>query len=93
MAFFLIFIRHFVQRWETAVISAIAYSFCGFIVINGQWDGEATAFVLPVGLVGDYSSIADLDALSLPIAVALSLLFGTFLYHWAFSLFFLACCA
>lgn len=77
--FFLFFIRHFVQRWETAVISAIAYSFCGFIVINGQWDGEATAFVFyPLVLWAIAQHRRPGGALSLPIAVALSLLFGTF---------------
>lgn len=77
--FFLFFIRHFVQRWETAVISAIAYSFCGFIVINGQWDGEATAFVFyPLVLWAITQHRRPGCALSLPIAVALSLLFGTF---------------
>lgn len=77
--FFLFFIRHFVQRWEAAVISAIAYSFCGFIVINGQWDGEATAFVsYPLVLWAIAQHRQPESALSIPIVVALSLLFGTF---------------
>ena len=41
--FFLLFVRPMVDRWETAVICALAYSFCGFMAINGQWDIEATS--------------------------------------------------
>lgn len=78
-AFFMCFARILVERWETAVISAIAYSFCGFIVINGQWDGEATAFVFyPLVLWAIAKHLRSGGALWLPISVAVSLLFGTF---------------
>ncbi len=78
-AFFLCFARILIERWETAVISAIAYSFCGFMVINGQWDGEATAYVFyPLVLWAIANHLRSGCVLWLPIAVATSLLFGTF---------------
>ncbi len=78
-AFFLGFVRHFVRRWETAVISAIAYSFCGFMVTNGQWDGEATAFTFyPLILWAVARRVQAEAVLALPVAVAVALLFGTF---------------
>jgi hypothetical protein len=32
-------------RRESAVICALAYSYCGYIAVDGQWDGHATEFV------------------------------------------------
>lgn len=77
--FFLLFIRHHVTRWESAVISALAYSFCGFMVINGQWDGEATAFVFyPLVLWAINRHLRTGDVLTLPLVIASTLLFGVF---------------
>lgn len=77
--FFLLFIGYYVKRWESAVISALAYSFCGFMVINGQWDVEATAFVFyPLVLWAIVKSLRTSNVLALPIAIATALLFGTF---------------
>lgn len=77
--FFLLFIRYYVKRWESAVISALAYSFCGFMVINGQWDVEATAFVFyPLVLWAIVKSLRTINVWALPIAIATALLFGTF---------------
>lgn len=78
-AFFLIFVRHIVRRWETAVISAIAFSFCGFMVTNGQWDGESTVFTFyPLILWAVARRVKAGVVLALPIAVAAALLCGTF---------------
>nr|WP_295784195.1 YfhO family protein [Rhodoferax sp.] len=78
-SFFLLFIRHYLQRWESAVISALAYSFCGFMVINGQWDIEATAFVFyPLGLWAITRHLRTGGLLALPLVIAATLFFGTF---------------
>jgi uncharacterized membrane protein YfhO len=77
--FFLLFIRHYLQRWESAVISALAYSFCGFMVINGQWDIEATAFVFyPLVLWAITRHLRTGGLLALPLVIATTLFFGTF---------------
>jgi uncharacterized membrane protein YfhO len=78
-SFFLLFIRHHIQRWESAVISALAYSFCGFMVINGQWDGEATAFVFyPLVLWAIHRHLRTGGMLALPLVIAGTLFFGVF---------------
>jgi uncharacterized membrane protein YfhO len=78
-AFFLLFIRYYVTRWQSAVISALTYSFCGFMVINGQWDIEATAFVFyPLVLWAITRHLRSGGLLALPLAIATTLFFGTF---------------
>lgn len=78
-SFFLLFVRHYLQRWESAVISALAYSFCGFMVINGQWDIEATAFVFyPLVLWAITRHLRTGGLLALPLVIAATLFFGTF---------------
>lgn len=78
-AFFLMFVRYYVERWQSAVISALAYSFCGFMVINGQWDIEATAFVFyPLVLWAIVRQQRNGGLIELPLAIAIALLFGTF---------------
>lgn len=78
-AFFLMFIRHYVAYRQSAVITALAYSFCGFIVINGQWDIEATAFVFyPLVLWAIVRQLRMGDVVALPLAIATALIFGTF---------------
>lgn len=78
-AFFLLFIRYYVKRWESAVISALAYSFCGFMVINGQWDIEATAFVFyPLVLWAIVRQLRGGGVALLPLVIATALFFGTF---------------
>jgi uncharacterized membrane protein YfhO len=69
--FFLLFVRHMVDRWETAVICALAYSFCGFMVINGQWDIEATEFVFyPMILWAIMNYLRTGNVIVLPLTVA-----------------------
>jgi uncharacterized membrane protein YfhO len=71
--------RCFVARWETAVIAALAYSFCGYMVVNGQWDPEATTFVLfPLILWAIVQQIRTGNGVVLPAVIAVSLVSGVF---------------
>nr|WP_295769092.1 YfhO family protein [Rhodoferax sp.] len=77
--FFLLFIRYHVTRWQSAVLSSLAYSFCGFMVINGQWDTEATSFVFyPLVLWTIVRHLRTGGIVLLPLAIATSLFFGIF---------------
>lgn len=77
-AFFML-VRCVVMRWEAALISALAYSFCGYVVINGQWDGEATAFVFfPLVLWAVFRAIVQGKFTAFPVAVAVALMSGVF---------------
>jgi uncharacterized membrane protein YfhO len=77
-AFFML-VRCVVTRWEAAVICALAYSFCGYVVINGQWDGESTAFVFfPLVLWGIFRAVVQGKFTAFPVTVALALLSGVF---------------
>jgi len=76
---FFVLIRYYVTRWETAVIAALAYSFCGFVVINGQWDPEATEFIFfPLILWAIVRYLRTRDVLALPVVLAVSLIAGVF---------------
>ena len=78
-AAFLMLVRCVVTRWEAAVISALAYSFCGYVVINGQWDGESTAFVFfPLVLWAIFRAVVQGKFTAFPVALALALLSGVF---------------
>lgn len=78
-ASFFALIRYFTVRWETSVISALAYSFCGFIAINGQWDTEATAFIFfPLVLWAIIRHLRGGHVIVLPIILAIALLSGVF---------------
>lgn len=71
--------RCFVTRWETAVIAALAYSFCGYVVSNGQWDPEATTFVFfPLILWAIVQQIRTGNGIVLPVVIAVSLAGGVF---------------
>ena len=78
-AFFLLMVRCFVARWETAVISAMAYSFCGFVVVNGQWDVEATEFVFfPLIIWAATKTLRTGNVIALPPLVAATLVSSVF---------------
>lgn len=78
-SFFLLFIRYFVARWESAVICALSYSFCGYMVIDGQWDVQASAFVFyPFVLWAIVGHLRTGNVILLPSAIAISIWFGTF---------------
>lgn len=78
-AAFLLLLRSYVTRWETQVIGALAYTFCGYIVINGQWDSEATVFIfLPLILWAITRHLRDGRVFWLPVVVAAALVSGAF---------------
>ncbi len=78
-AFFLLMVRHYVTRWETAVVSALAYSFCGFVVINGQWDVEATEFVFFPAIVWAITkTLRAGNLIALPVVLAAALMSSVF---------------
>lgn len=90
-AFFLL-VRCYVVRWETAVIGALAYSFCGFVVVNGQWDPQATEFVFfPLILWAVVRHLRTGNAIALPVVLAISLISGVFFV--AVGVFLLFACA
>lgn len=89
--FFFFAVRLNVERWETAVLCAVSYSFCGFVVINGQWDSEASAFLFyPLVLWGVCHQLTNRGLLAIAGAVAVSLFFGTFFVSLGVFLF--LCC-
>ena len=76
---FFLLLRCMVTRWETAVIGALAYSFCGFIVVNGQWDPEATEFVfVPLILWAIVRQLRTGNVIAFPLVLAVSLISGAF---------------
>lgn len=78
-AAFFVLIRCYVTRWETMVISALAYTFCGYIVINGQWDSESSAFIFyPLLLWAITRTLRSGNVMALPVVLALSLVSGAF---------------
>ena len=90
-AAFFVFVRAYVTRWETVVISALAYSFCGYAVINGQWDSEASAFIFfPLILWAINRHLRSAKVIALPLVVALSLVSGVFFV--ALAVFLMLCC-
>ncbi len=89
--FFLLLLRLLFKRWETSVIAALAYSFCGFMTINGQWDIEATEFVLyPMLLWAIAHHLKNNSLIVLPIAVAFTLSSSVF-FAVSASVFFTFC--
>lgn len=78
MAFYLL-AHCFARRRETAVIVALAYTFCGFVVVNGQWDLEATEFVFfPLILWAVWRTVNTPSLLALPLVVAAALASSVF---------------
>lgn len=86
-SFFYMFIFHLVTRWESAVIASLSYSFCGFMVINGQWEPEATVFVFfPLILWAVVHGKKTNNLWVLPLVLAIALVSGTFFVSVAVSL-------
>ena len=78
-AAFFVLIRALVTRRETAIIAALAYTFCGYVVINGQWDLHATEFVFyPLILWAVFGYLRGGKAIALPVVLALALASGVF---------------
>lgn len=85
--FFLLMVWPWVQRREAALISALAYSFCGFMQVNGVWDGEGNPFVFAPAIVWAMARcVRQRDLLAFPLAVGASLLCGLFFVTVAVSL-------
>lgn len=94
--FFLLWIRPLVRQREAALLTALAYSFCGYMVVNGEWDTEAQAFVFfPLILWAIDRTLRDRDVFWLPLSVGAALLSGLFFVNVAVSLgvAFVACAA
>ncbi|PKO60986.1 MAG: hypothetical protein CVU24_10635 [Betaproteobacteria bacterium HGW-Betaproteobacteria-18] len=78
-AAFFVLMRDFVTRWETGVISALAYTFCGYMVINGQWDSEGGPFIFyPLILWAINRFLRSGNVIALPVALALALVSSVF---------------
>ncbi len=77
--FFFGLLRCFVTRWEAAVIGALAYSFCGYVVVNGQWDLHATEFVFyPLVLWAIVGHLRSGNVIALPVVLAVALISDVF---------------
>jgi uncharacterized membrane protein YfhO len=78
-AFFFMLARGLTRNKEAALITALAYSFCGYIVVNGQWDSETNVFVFaPLVLWGIQRHLRTGDLVAFPVALSLLLLSGVF---------------
>ncbi|MBI2772317.1 MAG: YfhO family protein [Burkholderiales bacterium] len=90
--FFLMLARRLATRPQAALVAALAYSFCGYAVVNGQWDGEANAWVFfPLVLWAISRHLREGGWAALPVAVAATLLSGVFFFTAGVSL--LVACA
>lgn len=77
------FLRASGSRAEIAAIGAIAFSFCGFVTTDGQWDPHATEFACyPVVLWAIARHVNKPTLWHIPLAIAFSVYSGIF----AFSL-------
>lgn len=70
------------RRPVTSAIVALSYSFCGFIVVDGQWDPLASEYALyPLILLAIALLFAERPRLwPLPLAIALAVLCGLFVF-------------
>jgi uncharacterized membrane protein YfhO len=94
--FFLLLARELVERNEAALITALAYSFCGYMVVNGVWDSETNAFVFfPLVLWSIVRHLRNGDVVSFPLALGAATLSGVFFVSAVVSLAiaFVACVA
>ncbi|PIQ52186.1 MAG: hypothetical protein COW02_10785 [Comamonadaceae bacterium CG12_big_fil_rev_8_21_14_0_65_59_15] len=72
-------LRLWFQSGAVQVTGALAYTFCGYVVINGQWDSEAAVFILlPLILWAIVRQLRGGGWLALPLVVALALVCGSF---------------
>lgn len=78
-AVFLLLARQWVVRHESAIIAALAYSFCGHLIINGQWDSEANVLIFfPLVLWAICRHLRSGGLFAIPLTVAATLLSGIF---------------
>jgi len=75
----LLLLRQWFSAWPVSVLGALAYSFCGYAVVNGQWDSEASILVtLPLLMWAMVRTLRSGGWLALPLVVALALVCGAF---------------
>lgn len=85
--FFYLLARAFTRHEASALIGALGYSFCGYIVTNGTWDSETGLYVFaPLILLGALRFFRQGDRVTFPLAVGVSLLSGVFFLLVAVSL-------
>ena len=76
-------------RREIAVITALAYSFCGYVAVDGQWDGHATEFVAYAVLLWALARHARRPTVWLiPFSIAFAAYSGIFLFSVCVFLFY-----
>jgi uncharacterized membrane protein YfhO len=93
-AFFLLMARPLVQRPHAALVAAVSYSFCGYMVVNGTWDSETNAFVFfPLILWAVIRYIRTGNLVVIPIAVGAATLSGVFIVSTGVSLMLAGACA
>lgn len=68
-------------RRDVALIVALSYSFCGYVMTDGQWDPSSTEFVTYALILWAFARYAKRDnPWFIPIAIALSAYSGTFIF-------------
>ena len=86
-SFFLLLARTATKHREAALTAALLYSFCGYMVVNGEWDSETQAFVFfPLVLWAIDRFLRKRDFVSLPLAIGAALLSGLFFLNLGVSL-------
>lgn len=68
-------------RRDVALVVALSYSFCGYVMTDGQWDPSSTEFVtyaLILWAIARYASGGN--SWFIPVAIALSAYSGTFIF-------------
>jgi uncharacterized membrane protein YfhO len=80
-AAFYFFLRETGNRRASALIAALAYSFCGFVMVDGQWDGHGTEFVAYALLLWAFARhFHKPDAWFIPVAIAFAAYSGVFMF-------------
>lgn len=81
------------RKPASSAVAALCYSYCGFMVVDGQWDVLATEYVMyPMLLLGlAYLRTPRRQLWPLPVAVALSVYSSVFLF--SMCIFMLLCLA
>lgn len=85
--FFLLLARDLAERKEAALVCALGYSFCGYMVVNGVWDSETNAFVFfPLVLWSVVRHLRTGNLIVVPLSVGAAILSGVFFVSMAVSL-------
>lgn len=77
--FFFLSVRYFVNNPIAAVFGSLAYSFCGYVSINGQWDVEANAFsIYPIVCWTLLRGLVSNRWMFFPFGISIALFSGVF---------------